>query len=291
MSAYQVFQNAYLHAQLARPPDEEHTFPSGTMDMDEWDKLPPDCQAFIEILAHYGMDDDVGLFIYKSYPEIATRIGPTLRTGLIILEEKHIIEEMPEEFINNYITELAQIAIDGPENHTAPVTPETESKTTAMIRARAEAILEQAPARARISLYFHDYFAEPIPEEPRSKFQGQEVEVTKPKPETVTGPEPEKEAEIASIKPESKPPTKTGLTEQVQPPEKGDKPRNLPKTRAEIGAHQLQALLLLKSTKTRQEPELPMFRLPRPEEESGPESQGQKVMDSGSRTANQGQKL
>ena len=152
MSAYQVFQNAYLHAQLARPPDEEHTFPSGTMDMDEWDKLPPDCQAFIEILAHYGMDDDVGLFIYKYYPEVAARIGPTLRTGLIILEEKHITEELPMEFIDNYVTELAQIAIDGLENHTAPVTPETESKNTAMIRATAEAILEQAPARARISL-------------------------------------------------------------------------------------------------------------------------------------------
>ena len=74
MSAYQVFQDAYSHAQLARPPDEEHTFPSSSMDMDEWDKLPPDCQAFIEILADYGMVDDVGLYIYKNYPEVAARI-------------------------------------------------------------------------------------------------------------------------------------------------------------------------------------------------------------------------
>ena len=75
-------------------------------------------------------------------------------------------------------------------------------------------------------------------------------------PETVTRPEPEREAEMASIKPESEPPTKTGLTEQTKPPEKEDKPRNLPKTRAKIGAHQLQALLLMKSAETRPEPEL-----------------------------------
>ena len=68
--------------------------------MDEWDKLPPDCQAFIEILADYGMVDDVGLCIYKNYPDVAERIGPTLRTGLIILEEKHITEELPMEFID-----------------------------------------------------------------------------------------------------------------------------------------------------------------------------------------------
>ena len=77
MSAYQVLQDAYSHAQLARPPDEEHTFPSSSMDMDEWDKLPPDCQAFIEILADYGMVDDVGLCKYKNYPEVAARIGPS----------------------------------------------------------------------------------------------------------------------------------------------------------------------------------------------------------------------
>ena len=70
------------------------------MDMDEWDKLPPDCQAFMEILADYGMVDDVGLYICKNYPEVAERIGPTLRTGLSILEETHITEELPMEFID-----------------------------------------------------------------------------------------------------------------------------------------------------------------------------------------------
>ena len=113
---------------------------------------------------------------------------------------------LPKELADEYVTRLAQTAIDELREHSTPATPETETR-----------------------------------------------------------PEPEREAEIASIKPESKPPTKTGPTEQDEPPEKGHKPRNLPKTRAEIGAYQLQALLLLKSTKARQEPELPMFRLPRPE--------------------------
>ena len=109
MSAYQVFQKAFLYAQLARPPDEErtfflgHTFIWGTMDMDEWDKLPPDCQVFITTLAYYGMEEEVGLFIYKFYPKLSAKIGPTLRTGLNILEQGTISHKLPMEFKYNYV--------------------------------------------------------------------------------------------------------------------------------------------------------------------------------------------
>ena len=56
---------------------------------------------------------------------------------------------------------------------------------------------------------------------------------------------------MASIKPESGPPTKIGLTRKTKPPEKKDKPQHLFKTRAEIGAHQLQALLPVRPTETK----------------------------------------
>ena len=80
MSAHRVFQCAFTHAQLLRPPDEELTYSvPDIMDMNEWIKLSPDCQAFIMTLGKYGMEENVGLFIYEAYPEIAAKIGPALR--------------------------------------------------------------------------------------------------------------------------------------------------------------------------------------------------------------------
>ena len=169
--------------------------------MDEWDKLPPDCQLFIATLAHYCMDEDVGLFIYKSYPEIAAKIGPALRAGLDILMQRHTIHKLTKEFINNYVIKLAQTALDGlEESNSAPATPEADNKTASMIRARAEAKSEQKP----------DPKLGPDP---------------RPEPESrpATGLEPEREAEKVFIKPEPGPPTKTGLTEHTKPTEKKGK--------------------------------------------------------------------
>merc|ERR1712055_323002 len=90
--------------------------------------------------------------------------------------------------------------------------------------------------------------------ESRAVSQGLSVKAREPKLKS-SGLNPDarpfqpQKVEAAESKPESMPPTKTGPAIQIQPPEKGDEARNIPKTRAEIGAHLLQALLPMKSTK------------------------------------------
>ena len=106
MSARQVFQHAFAHAQLTRPPDD---YPPGLTDA-QWDELSPDCQAFIRILNAYGMDDNVGLFIHRTHPQLAAKISPALKAGL---EPLNMRLKHKAEFIDNYVIELAQTALNG----------------------------------------------------------------------------------------------------------------------------------------------------------------------------------
>ena len=113
--------------------------------------------------------------------------------------------------------------------------------------------------------------------------EGQEIEAREPNPEVESGSEPSDKPEPADQLQNFWPVPYV--------------PSGNPMVRAEIGAYQLQALMLLKATRTRQEPELPMFRLPRPETqgqktkagEPRPENQSQKVMASESSPASRSQ--
>ena len=144
MSAHRVFQRAFVHAQLLRPPDD---YPLGLTSA-QWDELSPDCQAFIEILNAYGMDDNVGLFIYRTHPQLAAKISPALKAGLEPLNTrlKH-----KTEFIDNYVIELAQTALNGlEESNPQPATPRAENKSTpqttvptSTIKSEAEPTVEE----------------------------------------------------------------------------------------------------------------------------------------------------
>ena len=124
MSAHRVFQRAFVHAQLLRPPDD---YPLGLTSA-QWDELSPDCQAFIEILNAYGMDDNVGLFIYRTHPQLAAKISPALKAGL---EPLYTRLKHKTEFIDNYVIELAQTALNGlEESNPQPATPRAENKST-----------------------------------------------------------------------------------------------------------------------------------------------------------------
>ena len=113
--------------------------------------------------------------------------------------------------------------------------------------------------------------------------EGQKIEAREPNPEVESGSEPSDKPEPADQLQNFWPVPYV--------------PSGNPMVRAEIGAYQLQALMLLKATRARQEPELPMFRLPRPETqgqkikagEPRPENQSQKVMASESSPASRSQ--
>ena len=323
MSAHQVFQSAFEHVQQPRPPDD---YPLELTET-QWNELSPDCQALIEILNWYNLTDEVGLFIYKNYPQIAAKIIPALETGLDHFESRRglfLSQSHEDEYRTRYVTNLAQTALDAhEESNSAANAPEAksdkpeqanqlqnerpaeatelkevnvkpeepnstiENERPVIHKSYPEIAAEILPAlreslntlvqrytthtlpREFINYYFtrlaqtaldevQKYTTHPLPKELANEYVTKLAQTaidelkehpTPATPETATRPEPEREAEIVSIKPESKPPTRTEIPEQDEPPEKGDKPRNLPKTRAEIGAHQLQALLLLKSTK------------------------------------------
>ena len=103
MSARQVFQHAFAHAELTRPPD---AYP------DRLPEIPTDCLAFMNILNWYGMEDGVGQFLYDHHPQLVARIHPALAAGLGPFNTRLKHED---EFTRNYVTNLAQTALDTPE--------------------------------------------------------------------------------------------------------------------------------------------------------------------------------
>ena len=72
MSARQVFQHAMMITQLTRHPDDEPFFLSHA----QLQELPPDCRDLVMILGNYGMEDEVGLYIYRTHPQLAAKINP-----------------------------------------------------------------------------------------------------------------------------------------------------------------------------------------------------------------------
>ena len=114
MSAQQVFQCAFAHVQQSRPPDG---YPLELTET-QWNELPPDCQALVEILNWYNLADEVGLFIYRYYPQIAVKIIPALETGLGPFESRRGLFQSQlheDDFRTKYVINLAQTALDAPE--------------------------------------------------------------------------------------------------------------------------------------------------------------------------------
>ena len=115
MSARQIFQRAFVHAQLARPPDD---YPPHLMHAREVllevqrEALPMDGQSLLTILNWYGLEDEVGLFIYRNHPQLAAKINPALAAGLGPFNTRLKHED---EFMKNYVINLAQTALDGLE--------------------------------------------------------------------------------------------------------------------------------------------------------------------------------
>ena len=77
-----------------------------------------DGQAFMSILNWYGLEDEVGLFIYKNHPQLADKIYPALMAGLGPFESrmgKFPSQIHKDEFMRDYVTNLAQNALDALE--------------------------------------------------------------------------------------------------------------------------------------------------------------------------------
>ena len=128
MSAQQVFQCAFEHVQQSRPPDD---YPLELTET-QWNELSPDCQALIEILNWYNLADEVGLFIYRYYPQIAVKIIPPLETGLGPFESRRGLFQSQlheDDFRTKYVINLAQTALDAPEEFNNEAnTPEASEK-------------------------------------------------------------------------------------------------------------------------------------------------------------------
>ena len=281
MSAQQVFQCAFAHVQQSRPPDG---YPLELTET-QWNELPPDCQALVEILNCYNLTDEVGLFIYRYYPQIAVKIIPALETGLGPFESRRGLFQSQlheDEFRTKYVINLAQTALDAPkESNSEANAPEAksdkpgqanqlqsarpaeateleevnikpeephstnENERPVIHKSYPEIAAEILPAlreglnilvqrytthtlpREFINHYFtrlaqtaldelQKYTIHPLPKELVDKYVIKLAQTaidelkehsTPATPETVTRPEPEREAEMASIKPESEPPT------------------------------------------------------------------------------------
>ena len=119
-SARQMFTRAFTHAQLSSHPDDEPFYFTEA----QRDELPMDHQTLLTILNWYGLEDEVGLFIFENHPQLAANINPALAAGL----EPHIVrmasQKSKEEFIKNYVIDLAQTALDELEkSKSQPATP------------------------------------------------------------------------------------------------------------------------------------------------------------------------
>ena len=122
MSARQVFQRAFVHAQLSRPPDDRPFYLTEA----QRDELPMDHQTLLTTLNWYGLEDEVGLFIIRNHPQLVAKINPALAAGLgpFNTRLKH-----GDEFTRNYVIKLAQTALDTIEKHNSQ--PEKKTETSA----------------------------------------------------------------------------------------------------------------------------------------------------------------
>ena len=120
MSARQVFQHAFAHAQLTRPPDD---YPQHLLETQRR-TLPTDCQAFMDTLNWYGMEDGVGQFIYDHHPQLVARIRPALAAGLGPCNTRPTKQQwnlwcvkQQTELTRNHIIALAQTALNELKTH------------------------------------------------------------------------------------------------------------------------------------------------------------------------------
>ena len=137
MSAHNIFQRAFQHAQLTRPPDDYYYSSAYEAQLEEQhEALPMDDQALLTILKWYGLDDEAGFFICRNYPQLAAKINPTLAAGLGPFDPRLSHED---KFRKNYVINLAQAALDGLEvPNLAPATPKAENRTASTVKLRAE---------------------------------------------------------------------------------------------------------------------------------------------------------
>ena len=137
MSARQVFQRAFAHAQLTRPPDD-YCFSSAYHEhLDkQHDALPVDGHTLVTMLLLYGIPMEEGLFICEHYPRLAKQINPTLAAGLGPFDPRL---NHADHFGRSLVISLTQAAMDGLEvPNLAPVTPKAENRTASTVKLRAE---------------------------------------------------------------------------------------------------------------------------------------------------------
>ena len=126
MSARQVFQHAFAHAELTRPPD---AYP------DRLPEIPTDCLAFMNILNWYSMEDGVGQFIYDHHPQLVARIRPALAAGLGPCNTRPTklqwsLLKHGTELTRNHVIALAQTALNELEDsNPQPAIPKSNSET------------------------------------------------------------------------------------------------------------------------------------------------------------------
>ena len=74
-----------------------------------------DGQAFVSVLKWYGLEDEVGLFIYENHPQLADKIYPTFMAGIGPFESR--LGKLPshinkDKFMRDHVTNMAQNAVD-----------------------------------------------------------------------------------------------------------------------------------------------------------------------------------
>ena len=137
------------------------------------------------------MDDNVGLFIYRTYPEVAAKIGPALKARRDIMRQRHTTE-----FINNYGIKLAQTALDGlEESNSEPAFP---TKVTNDREAKDE-------EEADIDYHTQDSTTSPSGLPPRSQAAPAEIWGSKTEPGPPSEPEPKTRDRTGEPEPRKEP--------------------------------------------------------------------------------------
>ena len=136
MSARQVFQHALMHTQLTRHPDDEPFFLSHT----QLQELPPDCRDLVTTLGYYGMEDGVGLNIYRNHPQLVAKINPNLKAGVKVYLESNLQKAWTWDQVEDFAIGLAQAALDGVEEFVfeLPALDELEESNSQPATSRAE---------------------------------------------------------------------------------------------------------------------------------------------------------
>ena len=82
------------------------------------------------ILGNYGMEDKVGLYIYRTHPRLAAKINPKLNAGVKVYSDSNLQKTWASVKVDDYVINLAQTAMDETEKpNSAPAIPKAEKRT------------------------------------------------------------------------------------------------------------------------------------------------------------------